>query len=282
MIDKNLTLDTTRTSCLKPELPEDIETGDLLNPEDSSDIETGDLLSSNSKVDISTGDLLTANNLPVTEGFPLNYARIGYDTILTTASGGGDDTLGAANLLTPSTYDKWRPTIDGTAVLIANSAQNVNYVGIAAHNLGSIGATLIVDVSPSFGAPHVNVYNGVPPSDSPLFIRFAEGSYDRVFIEINGVSTAEVGVVFMGTELEMMRPNYSGYSPATLSSTDVFTPQKSDGGQFLGKQLVRKGYATKASFQHLTYEWYESNFQPFCVICKDAALFLVLESVRAS
>ncbi len=70
-----------------------------------------------------------------------------------------------------------------------------------------------------------------------------------------------------------MRPNYSGYSPATFSSTDVFTPQVSDGGQFLGKQLVRKGFATQVSFRHLTYEWYESEFQNFVVAVKTRPYF---------
>ena len=70
-----------------------------------------------------------------------------------------------------------------------------------------------------------------------------------------------------------MRPNYTGYSPATLSSTDVFTPQMSDGGQFLGKQIVRKGFSTSASFRHLTYEWYEEEFQPFVEAAKTTPYF---------
>ena len=70
-----------------------------------------------------------------------------------------------------------------------------------------------------------------------------------------------------------MRPNYSGYSPATLSSKDVFTPQTSDGGQFLGKQLVRKGFATEANFRHLDYSWYETNFQPFVIAAKTLPYF---------
>jgi hypothetical protein len=107
----------------------------------------------------------------------------------------------------------------------------------------------------------------------PILARFTEGTFDRVFIEITGTTTAEIAVVYMGKELVMMRPNYSGYSPATLSSKDVFTPQTSDGGQFLGKQLVRKGFNTQASFSHLTYEWYEAEFQPFVLHAKQYPYF---------
>ena len=340
MIDKNLTLDRTRTSCLKPEIIAGIDTGDLLTPEIINDIATGDLLSASakvdiltgnaltpeqinlivtgdlltslikqdistgglllaelksdietgnllsaqakvailtgsllsaeSKVDIGTGSVLTPITLPDNDNLPLNYARICYDNTLRngTASATSDD-LKSANMLTPSTYDKWRPTASPSDCTLIGISQLCDYVGIAAHNLS--GSTVVINVSNGGGL--TEVYNAVVPSNTPLLVRFTESTYDRVFIEITGTTTAEVGVVYLGKELAMMRPNYSGYSPATLSSKDVFTPQTSDGGQFLGKQLVRKGFSTQASFANLTYDWYESEFQPFVLHAKQYPYF---------
>lgn len=256
MIDKNLTLDRTRTSCLKPEIIAGINTGDLLTPEIINDI--------------STGDLLTPIDLPDNDNLPLNYARIYYDNTLRngTASATSDD-LKSANMLTPSTYDKWRPTANPSDCTLIGTSQLCDYVAIAAHNLSD--STVVINVSN--GGALTEVYNAVVPSNMPLLVRFAEATYDRVFIEITDTTTAEIAVVYLGKELAMMRPNYSGYSPATLSSKDVFTPQTSDGGQFLGKQLVRKGFATQASFSHLTYEWYEAEFQPFVLHAKQYPYF---------
>ena len=230
------------------------------------------LLASEAINEIVTGDLLTANALPATSDFPLNYARIGYDNALINGSATAiSDNAGSANMLTPSTYDKWRPTSDGLATLVG-ALQQCDYVGIAAHNLGSDGVTLSVEVSNS-GAGAVVVYNQLVTNDKSLFIRFAAGNYNQVSISISGSTATEIGVVFLGLELEMMRPIFSGHKPSTLSATDVMTPQVSDGGQFLGKQIVRRGYATSADFQHLTDEWYRSKFQPFVEVAKTRPYF---------
>ena len=239
----------------------DIVTGDLLGAEAKSDIVTGDLLPAESKADIVTGALLTAIPLPPTSGFPLNYARIGYDNALVNgAASATSDSVNSAKMLTPSTYDKWRPTADSVATLVGTLKQ-CDYVGIAAHNLGTDGVTLTVKVSD--GGAYTTVYSQLVTTDNALFIRFAEGSYSNVELTLTGSLTAEIGVVFLGLELEMMRPTFSGHRPVNLNATDVMTPQVSDGGQFLGKQIVRQGYATSADFQHLTDEWYRDKFQPF-------------------
>jgi hypothetical protein len=270
VIDKNITLDRTRTSCLKPEVIEGISTGDLLSPEVAVDIVTGDLLAAKAKVNITPGNLLTAKALPDYYDLPLNYARIYYDnTLLNGLASATSDDLKSANMLTPSTYDKWRPAANPSDCTLIGTSQLCDYVAIAAHNLS--GSTVVINVSN--GGALTEVYNSVVPSNIPLLVRFTEGTYDRVFIEISGTTTAEIAVVYLGKELVMMRPIYSGYSPATLSSKDVFTPQTSDGGQFLGKQLVRKGFNTSASFSHLTYEWYEAEFQPFVLHAKKYPYF---------
>lgn len=273
------------TVCLTPEDKSGITTGDLIGAEDSESIvtgelldaeygptiEAGDLLSAESVNDIVTGGILTPNALPETSGFPLNYARIGYDNTLINGSAAAvSDNVGAANMLTPSTYDKWRPTSDGLALLTGNS-QLCDYVGIAAHNLGSDGVTLTVKVSN--GGGFTTVYNQPVPDNKALFIRFTAATYDRVELSISGSTNPEIGVVFLGLELEMMRPIFSGHKPSILSATDVVTPQISDGGQFLGKQIVRQGYATSAQFQHLTDEWYRSAFQPFVEHAKTRPYF---------
>ncbi len=210
--------------------------------------------------------------LPATSNFPLNYGRFGYESTINngTASASSDD-IGSGRMLTPSTWDKWRPVLDPSNCTLIGTSKLCNYVGIAAHNLGSEGATVVVSVGD--GATTTEVFNALVTSDRPLFIRFDEATLDRVFITISGTTEAEIAVVYLGKELEMMRPNYAGYSPATFSSTDVFTPQVSDGGQFLGKQLVRKGFATQVSFRHLTYEWYESEFQNFVEAVKTRPYF---------
>lgn len=254
----------------KPENIEHIETGDLLGAKAVKDIVTGDLLTGEAVNEVVTGDLLTAIPLPAESDFPLNHARIGYDNMLTDTSAVNDPT-GALNLLSPATYDRWRPG-SNSLVLLTGDAQECNYIGIAAHNLFSDGASLAIRVS-NGGASFIYVYQQAPTSDGAIFIRFDTAVYDRVEINITGSTNPEIGVVFMGLELEMMRPIFSGHRPSILSATDKTTPQMSDGGQFLGKQIVRQGYATSADFQHLTDEWYRDKFQPFVEHAKTRPYF---------
>ena len=242
-----------------------------LGPESKIGIETGDLLPPEAKVNIGFAGLITPIPPPPASLFPLNYARIGYDNALINGSATAiSDNVGSANMLTPSTYDKWRPTADGLALLTGVS-QPCNYVGIAAHNLGSDGVTLTVNVSN--GGASTAVYSQLVTNNKAIFIRFATATYDRVEISITGSTNPEIGVVFLGLELEMMRPIFSGHRPSVLSATDVMTPQISDGGQFLGKQIVRQGYGTSADFQHLTDEWYRTTFQPFVEHAKTRPYF---------
>ena len=251
----------TTGNLLPAEVKADIVTGALLGAEAKADIVTGNLLGAEVSQPIITGNLLTAIPLPPTSGFPLNYARIGYDNALVNgAASATSDNINSAKMLTPSTYDKWRPTTDSVATLVGTLKQ-CNYVGIAAHNLGADGVTLTVKVSD--GGTYTTVYSQLVTTDNALFIRFVEGTYSNVELTLTGSLTAEIGVVFLGLELEMMRPIFTGHKPANLNATDVMTPQISDGGQFLGKQIVRQGYATAAEFQHLTDEWYRDKFQPF-------------------
>lgn len=287
MIEDDFYIATTKTQCLKPEGKESIETGDLLSAEsketieagdllaakNSQSISTGDLLSAESKSDITTGGVLTPKPIPSNSGLPLNYPRIGYDnTLVNGSSSASSDNLGSANLLTPSTYDKWRPTGNST-VTLTGSYKDCNYVGIAAHNLGTQSARLTVIVSNVAELIEAIVYDQVVTSNDAIFIRFDSYIYNSVIIEVSGGSAVEMGVVFLGKELEVMRPIFAGHKPANLSSTDVMTPQVSDGGQFLGKQIVRQGFATSVDLQHLTDEWYRTEFQPFVDHAKTGCYF---------
>lgn len=249
-----------------------IDTGNLLNSEAVSVINTGDLLNSEAIGEIVTGSIIPATPLPDSSDFPLNHARIGYQNTLTGVYSSVNG-VNHANLLTPSTYDKYRVTGNGSVTLESTALSMCDYVGIAAHNLGSQGANLTVKVSAVAGSGEVTIYNQVPSNNNALFIRFTEQNCKYLTIELSSSSDLEIGVVFLGAELEMMRPIFSGHKPSVLNSNDTTTPQMSDGGQFLGKQIVRQGFTTSADFQHLSDEWYRDKFQPFVEHAKTRPYF---------
>ena len=210
--------------------------------------------------------------LPATSGFPLNYARIGYNNILFGASfSATSDNNGSARIANPATYDRWRPILDPSVATLIATTFSCDYVGIEEHNLGTVGANLKVEVSNGGGT--TIVYDAIPLNDNALFIRFTAADLSTLIITVSGVINAEIGVAYMGLELEMMRPVYGGHTPIVLSANDKMTPQMSDGGQFLGKQIVRQGYSTSTAFKHLEGDWYREKFQPFVVHAKTLPYF---------
>ncbi len=114
---------------------------------------------------------LVPEPLPETSNFPLNYGRFGYESTINngTASANSDD-IGSGRMLTPSTWDKWRPVLDPSNCTLIGTSKLCNYVGIAAHNLGAEGATVVVSVGD--GTTTTEGFNELVPSDRPLFIRF--------------------------------------------------------------------------------------------------------------
>ena len=80
---------------------------------------------------------------PLGPDFPLTHARIGYQNVL--LDGGVSAAVGDPfNILTPSTWDRWNCGANNTLIGVLNTPTPVDYLAVAAHNLGSTDATIAV------------------------------------------------------------------------------------------------------------------------------------------
>jgi len=100
------------------------------------------------------------------------YTRIGYKSILVSASPSA-----AQVALIPNTFERWRPA-DGSqaATFSSSTAQYCDYIAIGAHNLGTKGATVLVEVSSSTVAAFATIGTITPSDDKPIYIAFREPS----------------------------------------------------------------------------------------------------------
>jgi hypothetical protein len=196
---------------------------------------------------------------------PLTHSRIGIDNIARTgtvdasSAAVGFPASAAAN---PLTYEFWKPTsVPAWFRVDAGAPVTVDYVGIASHNLGSAGSTVTVQRS-SDNDTWVDVVATVPTNNSPIMFLFAGVSarYWRVLVTGNSPT---IGVINIGKVLEMQRAAYAGINPIDLSRRTVIRPNVSEGGQWLGRSVIREGSATSVGFRHLTNAWYRANFDPF-------------------
>jgi hypothetical protein len=196
---------------------------------------------------------------------PLTHSRIGIHsigrtgTVSASSAAAGFPASAAAN---PLTYEFWKPTaVPGWWRVDAGAPVTVDYVGIAAHNLATAASTVTVQSSDD-NDTWVDVDSHTPTSDAPIMFLFAPTTarYWRVVVTGN---TPTVGVIYIGAVLEMQRAAFAGINPIDLTRRTTIRPNVSEGGQWLGRSVIREGSATAVSFRHLTFDWYRTNFDPF-------------------
>lgn len=199
--------------------------------------------------------------------YPLTHARIGYQTITrtgTVSASSSVDGYPSDAPKRPDTYERWKPSLlPATWSVDAGSAVAVDYIGIAAHTLGTSGATVQVQYSDN-NTDWTNYGSDFIPADnSPVMVIGNEVIHRYWRLSISGATAPEVGVIYIGKALAMQRAIYGGHSPITLSRVTDIRPKKSEGGQFISKYILRQGVATSAQFQNITPSWYREYFDPF-------------------
>ena len=200
---------------------------------------------------------------------PLTHARIAHATITRTgtlSASGEQAGFEADAALNPLTYEFWRPdALPATWRIDAGAAVSVDYIGIAAHTLGTDGASVKPQWSDNDSAWNdiTGISAHAPAKDGPVLFLFASESHRYWRIEVTGTTVPSIGVVFIGVALAMPRPIYGGHSPLDLSRTTVIRPLTSERGQFLGRSIVRSGFHADYSWQNLTPAFYRSEFDLF-------------------
>ena len=194
------------------------------------------------------------------DNLPLSHARIGWNNLLNAAS----DTS-AANALSPNTFQRWT-SASGTmqATFQPTGIATIDYVAIAGHNLGSVGASLIIATAPTVAGTFTDVAAINPSNDDALmFLIPRDDSVADVRLTITGGTNREIAVVHAGLALQMYQPIYGGHTPQDLAPVTEYQSSISESGQFLGRRIIRKGSQTTFAWQHLDPIWYRERFKPF-------------------
>lgn len=171
----------------------------------------------------------------------------------------GTEVESAALSATGTTYDPWiaTPSGGGTAILqmVFASAQSLNAVAIAAHNIGTIGATVRVQYSTNSGSTWIETEAGniSPSDDQAILFYFDEVSADywRIRVTNAGSNDVEIGVAYWGTVMTIPRRFYQGYTPPITPTNVMLQSNVSQGGNLLGAAVTRKGSSASAAVQNV-------------------------------
>lgn len=164
------------------------------------------------------------------------------------------------NLLTDSTWDFWKPT-STTATVTATfpSSINITAIGIAAHNLGSLGATV------NFKRGNTTIATITPTDDTPIIMLVSSTAYTIWRIEVTGSSApVSIGSLFFGSPLVFESGIVPSYNPLWMAENIELLQNQSLGGQFFQNRVIRKSAEGSVQLNILDRSFVEGDaFQNF-------------------
>lgn len=181
----------------------------------------------------------------------------------TLSSGDGVLTDGAlANAVSGTTYDYWLPNVAGTATTFQvtfPTARTISFVGIAAHNLFTLGASVLVQRSTAgSGGPWSDAGAGTitPTDNSPIGFRMVTSGNDAADwrIRVTGLTASAplyVGVAFFGNDMVFPRRFYKDFAPNIKPTEVQLQSNVSVGGNLLGNSIVAQGSTLSAQIRNL-------------------------------
>lgn len=216
--------------------------------------------------------------LDETREYPFTHSHIGFHTLtrdgtLTASTETTGHPAYAAGL--PNTYESWIASALPSWIQVDwGSSIECNYVGIASHDIGTTGAGVAVQYSNDGVSWTDAVASSTFQTDTPIMMFFDNiiARYWRLYI--TGATVPTIGVWYVGRALAMQRPIYGGHSPITLSRNNITRSNRSEGGQFLGRYIVRSSVRAQYSYKHLEASWYRSCFDKFVLSARQYPFFI--------
>lgn len=157
------------------------------------------------------------------------------------------------NVWASDTYAKWEAENGGGSSAYAGlifdvdlSYGNIDYYGIAGHNLGTVGATYSWQHLNVDGVTWENITTPRIVSDDRAIIDYTDSiaPYDsrvRLYISIPSGKTVRISHIKIGQVLQLYMPIWGGVVPAGMDERVEKISSKSYSGNYLGSVLVSRG-----------------------------------------
>ncbi len=240
-----------------------------------------------SGVVISSGLIVVAG----VDGLNADSPIIGYRNLVTStniAATTEDVDFPAINLANPATHLRWKsgagsPSSDEYITVTLNSAEQVNYLGIAVHNFGT--GSMPVSVEGTTEAPGGSpdpwfelITPHLLPDDGPVIFRFNSQALHSIRLRIQPSQAAVpvapyLAVLYVGELLVLQRRLYVGHTPVKFGRHLSIANHRSISGNFLGRIVLGEKTGTTVALKNLTASWYRSYMEPFLIAAKEDPFF---------
>jgi hypothetical protein len=193
-----------------------------------------------------------------------NAGRLCYKNIVTSGVISANSELSGfpiTNAANPATWAGWEAEDTATqTITITNSTRgNIDYIGIARHNLSQAGLTVQV----KFDGVQVLAPSAVSDTQALLFL-FEQATPETIEIVIAGASNpAKLAVIYVGESTLLERNIYVGHTPITYGRDRNVINGISQSGEWVGEVTLNETLSTSVNLQNLTPTWYRETLDPF-------------------
>lgn len=217
---------------------------------------------------------------------------IGYDSLFLRAAAvvaasnedAGFPVENATNWLTYA--GGWQTSTIGQSTITVTflTAEAASAYGLFKHNLGDIGGTVKLQHSDD-GVIFTDVAGSemTPGNNKTIFFIFPVESHPVWRILFTGIDASEtliVGQAFVGPTLQLFGGPETGWTPPNLAFNDKFVNSRADGGDFLGRSLIRKGAKTGFNVSAVPANWVRTNWEPFLTVAQLQPFYYSWDSVN--
>jgi hypothetical protein len=188
----------------------------------------------------------------------------------------------ASNMANPSTNLRWvgevsSPEADEYVTVATDSVDDMDYIAIARHNLGSAQIPVSVeffDVSASPPGWDELIAPVLLPNDGPALFRFPPQALASIRLRLQpGSAAPTIAVLYTGKLLVLQRRIYVGHTPINYGRSTKITNARSESGNFLGRIVLNQKTETAVALTNMTPDWYRANMEPFIQAAVEAPFF---------
>lgn len=190
--------------------------------------------------------------------FDMRHARILYDNVLSDASG-------SALVRSPNTYEK---ATGATFIFTMPESRAIDCICA----LGVFSGLTVSFRAAREGESFVTLGTVEAEDDKPIMFLFPERQAERVAVVLSSSST--MINVSAGIALQMQRPIFGGHNPITMSRQTEYQSRRSESGNFVSRNIIRKGLSGSYEWSNLTDDWVREYFDPFIESARKKPFFI--------
>jgi hypothetical protein len=227
----------------------------------------------------------SALSLSLLEEPNANNPIIGYHNLVTptnVTATSEDMEYPAVNVANPSTNLRWlgvqdSPPDDIYLRFDINTNEQIDYVGIARHNLSSASIPVSIEGLTVADSPedwNELVQDVILPNDGPAIFRFTPQALSAIRIRMQpGNEAPTIAVVYVGKLLVLPRRIYVGHTPMQYNRQATVVNGRSESGNFLGRIVLNETLSLNVEMSNIDPDFYREEIDPFFVAAVEAPFF---------